>query len=252
MKRNPLINLLANNRGRGFFKAEATGEDSATVWLYDTIVSDDYFGGVSALAFAKELASIKAGTIHLRINTPGGDVFAGRAMEQAIREHNAKVIGHVDGYAASAGSYVALACDEVQIAPGGMFMIHKAMTIGWGNADELLATAALLEQIDNALLDTYEAETGQPREQLAAWLKAETWFTAEQAVEYGFADAIAKGADKSAKAQAKAWDFSAYRNAPAVQPEPQDDQKEAPQDTTPPVSADLSALRRRLEVAALV
>jgi len=239
-----LARLLASNRGRGLFKAEASG-DEATVWLYDYITSDDYYGGVSAINFAKELASIKAATIHLRINSPGGDVFAGRAMEQAIREHKSRVVTHVDGYAASAASYVALAADEVLIAPGAMFMIHKAWTLAMGNSDDLKQTASLLDQIDEALVKSYADATGQDPEQLAKWMTEETWFTAEQSVEYGFADAIASGSDK-ASARAKAWDLSAYRNAPAARtelPEPEDDPTPRP---------DFAAMQRRLQVASLI
>lgn len=242
MNRNPLINLLVKNNGRGFFRAQAS-EDSATVWLYDTIVSDDYWGGVSALAFAKELAGIKADTIHLRINSPGGDVFAGRAMEQAIREHSASVIVHVDGYAASAASYVALAGDEVFIAPGGMFMIHKAMTIGWGNSEDFLSVAALLDQIDGTIADSYVARTGQSREQLIQWMAEETWFTAQRSVELGFADAIASGEQKEAAANAADWDFSAYKHAPAP--------VKAAEPADAPAPVDRDALIRRLSAAAL-
>lgn len=119
-------------------KAEESGEP--TLYLYDVIVSDDYWGGVAAEAFVKELNATAAPTIHLRINSPGGEVFAARAIEAAIRNHPARIVAHVDGYAASAASFVAVACDEVEIAPGGFFMIHKAWTFTAGNADDLLGT----------------------------------------------------------------------------------------------------------------
>ena len=82
-----LFKLLALNKGKGFFKAETTQEE-ATLYLYDAIVSDSYWGGVTPLDFAKSLSAITAPTIHLRINSPGGDVFAARAMAQAIKEHS--------------------------------------------------------------------------------------------------------------------------------------------------------------------
>jgi len=206
---NPLHKLLADNRGRGMFKAEASGNE-ATLYLYDVIVSDDYWGGVGAQSFVKELNSLTADTIHLRINCPGGDVFAARAMEQAVREHGSKVIAHIDGYAASAASYLALAADEVVIAPGGFFMIHKAWTVAFGNASDLLDTASLLEKIDTSLVDSYARETGNDPAQIADWMAAETWFTAEEAVQYNFADSIAEA---PAKASAH-WNLSAYDSAP--------------------------------------
>ncbi len=204
-----LHKLLADNRGRGMFKAEASGNE-ATIYLYDVIVADDYWGGVGAQSFVKELNSISADTIHLRINCPGGDVFAARAMEQAIREHGSKVIAHIDGYAASAASYMALAADEVVIAPGGFFMIHKAWTVAFGNSNDLLDTAALLDKIDGSLVDTYARETGNDKAQIADWMAAETWFTAEEAVQFGFADSIAEASPRASAS----WNLSAYSGAP--------------------------------------
>ncbi len=238
MRKHPLLQLLAANRGKGFMRAEAAGE-SATLWLYDAIVQDDYWGGVSAISFAKELTAITAPTIHLHINSPGGDVFAARAMEQLMREHPSQIIAHIDGYAASSASYVALAADQVLIGAGAQYMIHKAWTIACGNADEISKTVALLNHIDASLIETYARETGQDAQQIADWMAAETWFNAEQAVQYGFADAIAGSED--AQALEQSWDMAAYRNAPRI--------------TTPaarerePEQTDRAALRRRLEAA---
>lgn len=219
--RNGLFALLAANKGRGKFHAQATAQGEATLWLYDAIVRDDYFGGVSALTIGKALAEHRdKAVIHLRIDSPGGDVFAGRAMEQLIKEHPGKVIAHIDGFAASAASYVALAAAERIISQGGQFMIHRAWTMTWGNEEDLTKTAALLRSLDETLVATYAERTGQNPEQLRNWLNAETWFTAEQALEYGFATAIAgsdasqQSAAASASMQPRAWDLSAYARAP--------------------------------------
>jgi len=220
--RNGLFALLAANKGRGQFHAQATAEGEATIWLYDTIVSDDYWGGVSALTLGKQLAEYRdKAIIHLRINSPGGDVFAGRAMETLLAEHPAKIVTHIDGYAASAASYVALAGEERIISPGGMFMIHKAWTLAWGNADDIRKTAALLDQIDDTLVATYAARTGQSPEQIREWLAAETWFTAQEALDKGFVTQISGDAasDPSSSAtnnvlRAPAWNLSAYASAP--------------------------------------
>lgn len=233
---NPLLKLLADNRGRGLFRAETNG-DEATLYVYDAIVSDDFWGGVSAQAFVKELVAIKAGTIHLRINSPGGDVFAARAMEQAIREHGSRIVAHIDGYAASAASYLALAADEVLIAEGGFYMIHKAWTIAFGNSEDLMDTAALLEKVDASLVATYAKETGQDSAQIADWMSAETWFNAEEAVNYGFADRIAADAVKDAAR----WNLAAYAKAPAQPSAP------APEQAPAPV-VDTEHLRRRLRL----
>lgn len=200
------------NRAENLLPARAEASGEVTLYLYDVIVSDDFCGGVAAEPFVKSLNALDAPVIHLRINSPGGDVFAARAVEAAIRNHPSRIIAHVDGYAASAASFVAVACDEVEIAPGGFFMIHKAWTFTAGNADELLHAAAMLEKIDASLVDTYAQKTGRPPEEIAAWMQAETWFSAGECIDYGFADRVAEAAPK---AQA-AWDLSVYANAPAA------------------------------------
>lgn len=214
---NQMYKLLAENRGKGTFKAVSNaGED--TIYLYDMIVSDDYYGGVSATSFVQAINGMSAPTIHMRINSPGGDVFAARAIEQAIREHPSQVVAHIDGYAASAASYIALAADEVRVSPGSFYMIHKAWMLAMGNADDLLHAATLLEKVDESLVKTYAAETGQDEDQIRTWMAAETWFSADEAVEYGFADSIADGESVDASVS---WSLSAYDHAPKqADPEP--------------------------------
>lgn len=219
--RNGLMALLAANKGCGQFRAEATGDDEATIWLYDVIVRDDYWGGISALTLGKALADYRdKAVVRLRIDSPGGDVFAGRAMEQLISEHPGRVIAHIDGFAASAASYVALAAEERRISPGGMFMVHKAWTIAWGNEDDMRKVADLLGKIDETLIATYAQRTGQDPDQLRDWIKAETWFNAEESLANGFATAIA--GDEAEEEETEItnrishWDLSAYTRAPAA------------------------------------
>lgn len=217
---NPMLKLLARNRRRGEFRAEAaTGGAEATLYLYDMIVDTDdeaeWWGGVSPQAFVKALRAETAPTIHLRVNSPGGSVFAARAMEQALREHPSRIVAHIDGLAASAASFLVMGADEIEIAPGAMVMVHKAWTIAYGNADDLVSTAGLLEQIDASLVKTYAARTGQGADDIAAMMTAETWLEADRAVELGFADRIA-----DAKPKAAAWDLSAYSNAPQASHRP--------------------------------
>lgn len=213
MHRKHLENLLRANKGRGQFRAEANG-DEATVYLYDVIVSDDYWGGVTALAFAKELTAITASVIHLRIDSPGGDVFAAVAMAQAMREHSAKIIVHVDGYAASAATFLLMAADESVISPGGMVMIHKAWSGAYGNADDFTAIADLLTKIDGQIVARYAEKTGIDSDVLLELMAAETWLTDAEAVDKGFVDAIAEG--NQGKQNAAAWDLTAYQKPPAA------------------------------------
>lgn len=233
MNPNRLLRLLNDNSAHRARRAGAAGTsarglrvtraanaaDEATVYLYDMIVGSDmeaeFWGGVSPEAFAKQLADIKASTIHLRINSPGGDVFAARAIEAALREHPATVIAHIDGLAASAASFIALAANEVRIAPGAMMMIHKAWTIAYGNADEFVSVAALLEKIDGTLADTYAKKTGESRVDMLALMADETWFTGAEAVSIGLADALDESDAEPDQAKALAWNLGAFEKAPA-------------------------------------
>ena len=219
-----LMRLYARNRdvsGRKFSAVVAEGETDATLYIYDVIVDSEadaeWWGGVAPGAFAKQLAALNGKTIHLRINSPGGSVFGARAMEQAIREHDGKVIAHIDGYAASAASFLMLAASEVVMAPGAMVMIHNAWAIAYGNADDMMQMAALLSKIDGTLVETYCQRTKKDKQTVCDWMAAETWFTAEEAVAAGFADSIAATSDASAKAKAPVWNLSAYANAPKAQ-----------------------------------
>lgn len=239
---NKFTKLLADNRGLGLFKAEASSASEATLYLYDAIVSNALWGGVAAVDFVKSLNSLQVPTIHLRINSPGGEVFAAQAMAQAIREHPANIIAHVDGYAASAASWLALVCDEVQISEGGYFMIHKAMTIAWGNADEFKKQVDLLQKIDATLVAAYAKETGQDAAQIADWMAAETWFNAEEAVQYGFADSIAGSAPKNLKQ----WNLSAYGEAAPALPASEEPTAPPVEKDPPPSVANTEHLARRL------
>lgn len=252
MRRNKILQLLSDNRSaERVFNVVASGDDEVSVYLYDYIVSDDYWGGVSATTFVKELAGITASVVRLRVNSPGGDVFAARAMEAAIRGHSAKFIVHIDGLAASAASFLIMAADEIEISEGAFVMIHKAWTALWGNADDLRAEADLLDKIDGTLVKTYAQRTGQPEDEIAAWMAAETWLGADEAVEKGFADRKA-AAESNTQARASAWNLRAYSNAPKPASKPaQNTLPEPAAEPAPeaPQAPDLSAMRRRLDLA---
>lgn len=222
---NPFLKLLASNKAKGSFKIEAKADtDEATIYLYDMIVDSDeeaeWWGGVSPQSFIKALKDVTAPTIHLRVNSPGGSVFAARAIEQAIREHPSTVVAHVDGLAASAASFLIMAADKVVMAPGSFLMIHKAWTIAYGNADDFAKSADLLNQIDGSLAKTYARRTGQSAEDITTWMAAETWIEADNAVELGFADSVSEDTKPSNTAQPANWDFSAFKNAPQTGAKP--------------------------------
>lgn len=179
---------------RPFPRAEAEEEDqeeeTADLYIYDVISS---WHGVTAADFAKAMKGTKAKKINIRINSPGGDVFEARAIVAAIKEARRggkNVTAYVDGLAASAASYVALAADRVVMERGAFLMIHNAWGFAIGNAEEMRDTAELLDKVDASIVEDYRAKTGEDEEQIRKWMAEETWFNAEEAMRYGFVDSI--------------------------------------------------------------
>lgn len=223
--KNKLLQLLAENR-RAFEtidnKIVAANDDGvAAIYLYDPIVGDrataEWWGGICPQDFVPAVRALDAEKITIYTNCPGGDVFAAEAMCQALREHKARVTMQIEGYAASAATAIACACDEVVATPASKYMIHQTWTIAIGNADDMDQVAALLRKCDGTMYDAYEQRTGQSREQLETWCKAETWFTADEAVEARFVDRVLE-ASPSARAAARHWNLSAYANGPRNHP----------------------------------
>ena len=232
MKIPKLLQLARDNAAASKpIRSESSGSE-ATIYLHGVI--GGLWGDIDETAFAKALAGVNADTIHLRIDSPGGDVFAARAMMTAIAQHNAKIVAHVDGLAASAATCICMACDEVEISQGAGFMVHNAWTIALGNKGEMSKTADLLDKIDAGLIADYAKRTGKSADQIAAWMDAETWFTADEAVANGFAD---RAVDVVGKRKSNEWNLSAYENAP----KPKQEAVESPD-----LTAHRNALERRL------
>lgn len=183
-------------------------EGDATIYIYDVI---DSYWGVSAKGVIDALnQAADAQTLRIRINSPGGDVFESRAIIEAIKRFNGKTIGCIDSLAASAATSIALACDEVEMSDGGFFMIHNASGIAWGDKKALRDTADLLEKVEGVIAAEYATETGKDLEQIVAWMEAETWFTAAEAIEAGFVDRLSAPAQKTSNA----WNLAAFDKVP--------------------------------------
>lgn len=239
-----LMQLAAdNNAKRAKLRVEASAQNEATIYVYGLI--GGWWGDIDAQTLNDQLKEIDAKTIHLRVNSPGGDVFEARAMMTAIRQHKAKVIGHVDGLAASAATFLLMSSDEIEITQGGFFMIHNAWTVAMGNKGDLRSTADLLDKIDGTIVNDYASRATASREDIVGWMEGETWFTADEAMEHGFVDRVAEVAgkgDDTASARASAWNLAAYANAPKALTE------RAPPSTEPDTTdADIAAHRAHME-----
>lgn len=171
---------------KNWFKIEASKTDTAEILIYDEIGGF----GIEAGKFVAALAEITASTIKVRLNTPGGSVFDGVAIFNALRQHPARIETHIDSLAASIGSIIALAGDTVEMAKNAYLMIHNPWALTMGDSAELRKTAALLDKIGGTLVQAYQDKTGASDEQITAWMNDETWFTAQEALEAGFVDEI--------------------------------------------------------------
>lgn len=218
MKTSPkLLQLAIDNKAVPKLFSVRVEDNATRIDLYDVI--DSYYG-VSATDFCAALNNIKDGDISLHINSPGGDVFDARAMVAAISAHPSNITAYIDGLAASAASYVAMACDKVVMQDGAMMMIHRAWSISMGNASDMRATAYLLDKIDCSIVNDYARKTGLPTDQIIDLMEAETWMTAQEAVDKGFADEMVTNEKGKTK---NAWNLSAYKNAPAPEQEAEPD-----------------------------
>jgi len=189
------------------------------ILIYD-IIGQDFFGaGVIAKDIKAQLDGYKdSEEILVRINSPGGDVFEGVTIFNLLKEHSAKITVKVEGYAASIASIVAMAGDHVEIAANAMFMIHNPYVFALGDSKELRKTADVLDKIKDSLIGTYQTKASIDDKKLSNLMDDETWFSADEAKELGFADSIAGESEKIT-------DLSAYRwinKAPSVsEPKPQ-------------------------------
>lgn len=179
---------------KDFFKV-VNGVDSSGIELYiDGPISSEIWWGDEATpqALRDELKKINSNRITVVINSGGGDVWAGLAMYNALRELDAEVTVRVDGLAASIASVIAMAGDKIIMSPGSMMMIHKASAWAGGDADELKKVIEMLEAVEESIVPIYADRTGLDREKIQEMMDAETWMSAEEAVTNGFADEIAK------------------------------------------------------------
>lgn len=158
--------------------------DNDTGKFYDWIGWDAvYPGKVSNLLDGAE-------EVEVNINSNGGDVFAASEIYTLLSQHSGRVTVNIQGLAASAASVIAMAGDVVHISPTAQIMIHKAWTIADGNADDMAHTSEFLDGIDDSIMNAYVTKTGLDKSELSNMMAKETWLTANQAVDYGFADDV--------------------------------------------------------------
>lgn len=179
-------NKASTSRVGTWYEIKNLAPDIATVFIMDEIGE----WGVTASDFTRELRDIKTSTIELHISSNGGSVFDGLAILNALRNHSATVNVVIDGIAASAASFIAMAGDTVKMSPNAVMMIHDAAAAMWGNADEMRAMADMLEKTSDNIAAIYAQRAGGTSEQWRNKMRAETWYNDSEAVAAGLADEI--------------------------------------------------------------
>lgn len=173
---------------RAEFKCQG---NQAEVWIYDIIGKDFWGEGVSADSFRKDLEALEGiDELTVRINSPGGSVFDGNTIYNALRRFKAEIVTAVDGVAASAASLVAMAGDTVTMAENAMMMVHQPYAYAEGTAEEHRKLADVLDKTSESLISAYATQSGQEPDVIKAYLDDETWFTASEALEVGLANEV--------------------------------------------------------------
>jgi ATP-dependent Clp endopeptidase proteolytic subunit ClpP len=236
------------------FRAQARG---AEIVIYDEIGAF----GIPAKAFLDELKALGSVTeLTVRINSPGGSVFDGVAIYNALKRHDAAITVWVDGIAASIASMIAMAGDEVVMPENAMLVLHDPSGLVAGTASDMRAMAEALDRMKAGMVTAYRDKSGRDDAEIDALMAAETWLSAHEALELGLADRVEQPVRMAAR-----FDLSRFRNPPAqlaalaAKPSPQEDdmsdskkaspRKQGPdgsataQVTPPETSADETATR---------
>lgn len=204
---------------REWYRIRNVSATAAELYIYDEIG----YWGTTASDLVRTLSELQGVTaIDVHINSPGGDVFDGIAISNALRQHQAQVTVHVDALAASIASVIAMGGDRVVMAPGSQMMIHDGLCLCIGNAADMRETADFLDQQSDNIASIYAARAGGTAAEWRARMTAETWYTAEEAVAAGLADEVASAqasthsiteANSPQDLSGRSWDLSVFNYA---------------------------------------
>lgn len=217
--------LVTSAKPREWYRVTDSAADEARIDIYDAIDSwGDAPGeggwGISAEGFQRALNGVTAPRIALHVNSPGGDVWDGIAIMNALLQHPAHVTAYVDGYAASIASVVVMGADAVEMGLGAQLMIHDATTFAYGNPREVRACADLLEKVSDNIAGVYAARSGTPAAFWRTAMEAETWYNADEAVTAGLASravapiAVAQPQDATRTYWTATWRYAGREAAP--------------------------------------
>lgn len=170
-------------------KAQAD-ERHAEVLIFGVIGTSYWEESVEAAAFVQQIEALDVDTMAVRINSPGGSVFDGIAIYNALVRHQATITTYVEGQAASIASFLLFAGEHRVCSPSGMVMIHKPWTCACGNEDDLIQCAGVLGKIGEVMVRAYARRAGIDADAIRTAMKETTWYDADEALAVGFVDEI--------------------------------------------------------------
>ncbi|MCX4373536.1 MAG: Clp protease ClpP, partial [Dysosmobacter sp.] len=177
-----------------FWQFRNAADGSAELLLYGNIAGEKswYSDDVTPKQFAEDLAALGAvSNITVRINSGGGDVFAAVEIGNLLEQHTANVTARIGGVCASAATIVASHCNKVIAANDSTYMVHPvSMYCGYANAADLQKYLEALATIKENIISLYAKKTGRTKDEVTAWMDAESWWTGPQAKENGFVDEL--------------------------------------------------------------
>lgn len=197
-------------------KASTDNKKSGDIYIYGYIVFEKWEDSdVTASSFKKDLDALgDVDTLNIYVNSGGGSVFQAQAIYSILKRHTAQKNGYIDGIAASAATFILMACDRIHMPTNANFMVHKPMGGGYGNVNDLRKVIEMLEKIEEAVNTAYLSHIGNKitEDKLKELLDAETWMTAQEAFDYGFVDEIIEAKEIAACVDSEV--LAAYKNVP--------------------------------------
>ncbi len=187
-------------------------KDSAKILIYEQIGQGWDDSGIGAKKFVEDLHALDVSNIDLHINSPGGNVFEGNAIYNALKAHKAKINVKIDGVAASIASIVAMSGDEIEMPENAMIMIHDPSGFVVGTAKDMQKMADAMDRMKIGLVAAYHNKTGVEKDKISVMMEDETWMTAQEAVAMGFADKMLEPVNAQANLEALAQ--YQYKNVP--------------------------------------
>lgn len=183
--------------------------EPAEILIFDVIGSSWWEETVTAKQFVKDLQALgPKRALNVRINSPGGSVFDGTAIFNALKKHKGNVEVNIEGIALSMASVIAMAGDTINMADNALMMVHNPQSMAWGESKDLRAQADLMDKAKANLVKAYVAKSGQSDDMISALMDATTWMTADEALAHGLIDNVTGAVDVVA-----AFDSSAIQNS---------------------------------------